>query len=726
MAEGTRTLDEQKEAEQAVQEGQVAGDRQALEKDDVVAEGGDAGAEEAEERAPVGDVLPRADTAAALQAEGQLAVREPAPQESPVAEDPQGQGTGKGMDCGTEAAAREQDILMEGTESEVALGGQASRGQEPAAAGREVDGAASEGEEEDGEVSEGEEAADEDEAEAGAEVEEPVGPTGSPVKEELGEMVSEEEEAMEEGGFAEKGIVAGAVSEGEEVAEDADMAEERIAGVVGPEEEEAVEEGISEEEEAVSEGEQAVEEAVSEGEEDVEKPVGLLETLEDTNICGGEAVPGEDFIKPHEFSQLQAGGEEWSEMGEAAAGAPETGRESGAGGGSVLRAGDAEGATAQPGKGPLLQIASGLEAPVDAGGDPRSEGSSQLEENTTAEEEEGSAEALSSGNPIPGGTAGSAAEDKPDGGAMGQSAETARAEVGAAGEAPGRAAGPGELAGQEVAVAGDSRVGDGVMAQEGVTEAAWGGQSGAGVAAAAEGVSAEGRGAAGHLGRDRGGVSDGAAAVGRGVNQEGRQLAPVGAEGQAETDTAHLVSPQHREVFPGEQPVAETSPSSPAQGAGRAEPGGTGSAGGEGPCPGSLQPAAPRTGANKDGAQEGTEPAGLEAEGEQPGLHGNTQETAGVWDGTRDTSGDSEQSQDGPVAGSPGALAAADERSRGPGEVSPAGVGSCSQSPHWWHWVTLGSADAAGQQQHLAALGTPASVCGKPGTTVAQSLAHFL
>ncbi|OPJ76922.1 hypothetical protein AV530_007367 [Patagioenas fasciata monilis] len=463
LAQGTRTLDEQKEAEQVVQGGQVAGDRQALEKDDVVAEGGDAGTEEAGELAQVGDVLPMGDTTAALQAEGQRVVEEPAPQESPVAEDPQGQGTGKGMDSGTEAADREQDVVMEGTESKVALREQAPGGQELAAAGRETDRAASEGEEEDGEVSGGEETAEEDEAEAGAKVEEAeaVGLTGSAVKEELGEMVSKEEEAMEEGGFVEKGIVVSPVSEGEEVMEDAnmvenaDMVEESIAGVDGPEEEEAVEE-------AVSEGDEAVEEAVSEGEEDVEKPEALLETSEDTNICRGEAAPGEatpgeDFIKPHEFPQVEAAGEERSEMGEAAVGAPETSRESGADESSVLRAGDVVGAAVQPDKCPLLQIAPGLEAPVDAGEDPRSEGSSQLEDTTTAEEEEGSAQALLSGKPTPSSTAGSAVEDKPDGGTTGDSVETDRAEVGAAGEVPGQAAVPGELVGEEVAVAGDSR-----------------------------------------------------------------------------------------------------------------------------------------------------------------------------------------------------------------------------------------------------------------------------
>ncbi|XP_071666146.1 glutamate-rich protein 3 isoform X3 [Patagioenas fasciata] len=561
LAQGTRTLDEQKEAEQVVQGGQVAGDRQALEKDDVIAEGGDAGTEEAGELAQVGDVLPMGDTTAALQAEGQRVVEEPAPQESPVAEDPQGQGTGKGMDSGTEAADREQDVVMEGTESKVALREQAPGGQELAAAGRETDRAASKGEEEDGEVSGGEETAEEDEAEAGAKVEEAeaVGLTGSAVKEELGEMVSKEEEAMEEGGFVEKGIVVSPVSEGEEVMEDAnmvenaDMVEESIAGVDGPEEEEAVEE-------AVSEGDEAVEEAVSEGEEDVEKPEALLETSEDTNICRGEAAPGEatpgeDFIKPHEFPQVEAAGEERSEMGEAAVGAPETSRESGADESSVLRAGDVVGAAVQPDKCPLLQIAPGLEAPVDAGEDPRSEGSSQLEDTTTAEEEEGSAQALLSGKPTPSSTAGSAVEDKPDGGTTGDSVETDRAE--------------------------------------------------------------------------------------------------------------------HGEMFPGEQPMAETCPSSPAQGAGGAELGGTGSAGGEGPCLGTcLQLAAPRTGANKDSAQEGTEPVGMKAEGEQPGLHGNMQETAaaGVWDGAQDTSVDSEQSQDGPVAGSLDTPAAADQRSRGPGE----------------------------------------------------------
>ncbi|GAB0193309.1 glutamate-rich protein 3 [Grus japonensis] len=401
LAEGTRTLDVQKAAEQVVREGQMVGERQALEKEDFVAEGGDARAEEAgEEMARVGDLLPGEETVAVLQAGGQLALEESAPEESATAEeDPRGKGTGKGTEPGAEVAPGEQEVLMEGTEREAALGEQAPGGEEPSGAllGREAGGAESEGQEAAGEVSEGEEAAEE-----ASEEEEAVGATGPPVKEMVGETVSEGEEAVEEGGSAGKGVMAGAVSEGEEAVQDANSAEEGIAGMVGPQ------------------GEEAVEEAISEGKEAVEKPGALPEALGDTSVCTGEAMPGgEDFVKPNEFSQLKAAGEERMEMGRAAIGAAtsETGKVSEVEGNSLLRAEDAAEESVEPGKGPMLQVAPGLEALVGAGGDPVSEGSSRLEETATVEKEEGSAEALLGGNPSLGSKAKteSPVEEKPDG-----------------------------------------------------------------------------------------------------------------------------------------------------------------------------------------------------------------------------------------------------------------------------------------------------------------------
>ncbi|KAM6077712.1 glutamate-rich protein 3 isoform 3-T4 [Theristicus caerulescens] len=744
LAEGTRTLDVQKAAEQVVREGQMAGERQALEKEDFVAKGGDARTEEAVEVAWAGDLLPKEDAVAVLQAEGQLAVEESAPEESAMAEeDPKGRGTGKGMESGAEVASREQAVLMEGMESGAALGEQAPGGDELAGVllGREADGAVSEGEEVAGEVSEGEEAVEE-----ASEAKEAVGATGPPVKEVVGEMVPEAEEAMEEGGFAGKGVVAGAVSEGEEAVEDTNLAEEGIASVAGPE------------------GEESVEEAVSEGEEAVEKPGALLETLGDTNVYTGEAMPGgDDFVKPNEFSQLKASGEEWMEMGEAAIGAEtsETGKTSEVES-SLLRAEDAVEGPVEPGKDPALQVASGLEALVDAGGDPLSEGSSQLEETTTAEEEEGSAEALPSGNSSLGSKAKTEGtmEEKPDGGVMGVPAEIARVESGGGEEIMGGAVGPRELAagvegslecakesgkerppgegvvdeaampapglcvsrageagvvavavvggqagrgalaegaagepalvgeavGQEVAVAGDGRLSDGLVAQEGVTGAVWGSQSGMG-AAAAEGVSAEGRGAAGEHGTDRGEVADGAVACGQGVNQEAvlgcEGRGPVGAKGQGEAEwewgTVRLLSPGHGEPCGAmsleEQLIAETSSSTPACGDGGAEPRGSGSTGGERLCPGTQpQLAAPGTGTvrGKDGLQVGTEQEGVKAEGEQSGLYENTREgeVAAVSESAWSASGVREQRKDSPVGESPDTLGAADvgERSRGPRE----------------------------------------------------------
>ncbi|XP_009318944.1 PREDICTED: glutamate-rich protein 3 [Pygoscelis adeliae] len=402
LAEGTRTLHVQKAAEQVVREGQMVGERQALEKEDFIAEGGDACTEEAgEEMAWAGDLLPKEDTVAVLQAEGQLAVEESAPEESTMAEeDPKAKGTGKRMESGAEVAPGEQEVLMEGMGSKAALGDQAPGGEEPAGAGallgREADGAVSKGEEAGGEVSEGRQAVEET-VEVASKAKEAVGATGPPVKEVVGETMSEAEEAMEEGGFTGKGVVAGAVLEREEAVEDASLAEEGIAEVAGPEGEESVEEAISERKEAV----------------------------EDASLA-------EEGI---------------AEIGKAAIGAAtsETGKASEVKGSSLLRA---EGAveSVEPGKHPVLQVAPGLRALVPLM-DPISEGLFQLEETTTAEEEEGSAEALLSETPYLGSKAKTetAMEEKPDGGVIGVSVEIARAESGGGEEVMGGAAGPREL-----------------------------------------------------------------------------------------------------------------------------------------------------------------------------------------------------------------------------------------------------------------------------------------
>ncbi|XP_061325582.1 glutamate-rich protein 3 [Pezoporus flaviventris] len=125
LVEGARTLDEQKAAKQAVQDGQMEGEKQALEEEKSVAEGGDARSKEAEEVARVGDLLPKEDTVAVLLMESLLAVRESAPEESTRAEgDPKGQETWKGAETGAEVAPGEQEGVMEGMGSLAAWGGQ--------------------------------------------------------------------------------------------------------------------------------------------------------------------------------------------------------------------------------------------------------------------------------------------------------------------------------------------------------------------------------------------------------------------------------------------------------------------------------------------------------------------------------------------------------------------------------------------------------------------------
>ncbi|XP_057263145.1 glutamate-rich protein 3 isoform X2 [Pezoporus wallicus] len=115
LVEGARTLDEQKAAKQAVQDGQMEGEKQALEEEKSVAEGGDARSKEAEEVARVGDLLPKEDTVAVLLMESLLAVRESAPEESTRAEgDPKGQETWKGAETGAELKASGEELAQKG------------------------------------------------------------------------------------------------------------------------------------------------------------------------------------------------------------------------------------------------------------------------------------------------------------------------------------------------------------------------------------------------------------------------------------------------------------------------------------------------------------------------------------------------------------------------------------------------------------------------------------
>ncbi|XP_014792632.1 PREDICTED: collagen alpha-2(I) chain-like [Calidris pugnax] len=368
------------------------------------------------------------------------------------------------------------------------------------------------------------------------------------------------------------------------------------------------------------------------------------------NVCTGEAmVGGEDFVKPSEFSQLEASGEEQMEVGGAATGAAasETSQASGAGGDSLLGAEDAVQESVEPGGGPMLEVAPGLEAPVDVEGDPISEGSSQLEE-TTAAEEEGSAGALSSGTPSPGSRAETegAMEGKPEVGALGESAGTGRAEPGGGGEGP-----------REV-----------TAGMEGWLECA------------------------GERGKERapGEALDAAVpapvlCVGRGGEAGLVAIAVVGgqagpgaqAEGEAGEPAVAGVSPRHRdlcgEVSLGEKPESELPHTPPIEGYAAAEPRGKGSAGCQGSCQGNQpQPMAPGTGTagDKDGPQEGTEQAGVRAEGGQPGPCGNTgeREEGGVWGGSQGAPGVAEQREDSPTGGSTAAPRAASvgQRSRDP------------------------------------------------------------
>ncbi|XP_074784432.1 LOW QUALITY PROTEIN: uncharacterized protein LOC141971170 [Athene noctua] len=123
LAEGTRTLDVQEAEEKVSQEGQRVEETQALEEADFIEEEGEVCTKEAGEEVEwVGDLLPQEEILAVLQAEGQLVVEESAPEESAMAEGhPKRQVTGKGRELGTELARGEQDVLVEGMESEADL-----------------------------------------------------------------------------------------------------------------------------------------------------------------------------------------------------------------------------------------------------------------------------------------------------------------------------------------------------------------------------------------------------------------------------------------------------------------------------------------------------------------------------------------------------------------------------------------------------------------------------
>ncbi|XP_035420303.2 LOW QUALITY PROTEIN: glutamate-rich protein 3 [Cygnus atratus] len=425
LAEGTRARDVQKAAEQEARGGQVAGQRQAPVEEGRVAEEGDTHTDEAGwEAARAADVLPEGEVVAMVPAAGQLAVEGLAPARGGMAEgDAKEKEPGKGVP-GAEVVAGGQKAVKKVMESAGALQELGSEGEEPAGvggpAGREADGAVSGSGEGAGELSGGGEA-----MEKASGVEKAVGMAEPLLKEAVGDTMSEAEEAVEEGRFAGKGIVEDAVCEGEEAVEDANLVEEEITGVAG------------------LEGAEAVEEAISEGEEAVEKPGALRETLGDTKVCTGR-----EELKPNEFSQLKASGEEKAEMKDAAKGTAtsETDRPPEVEESSVPRAEEVVEESVDAGKGPVLQVASGLGALVEAGRDPASEGSSPLEQTATAGDEEGLAEALLTGNPSLG------SEAKPDGAmgeeldglVMGVSAEKAGAELGGGG-VMGGVAGPQEL-----------------------------------------------------------------------------------------------------------------------------------------------------------------------------------------------------------------------------------------------------------------------------------------
>ncbi|XP_032048101.1 glutamate-rich protein 3 [Aythya fuligula] len=425
LAEGTRAPDVQKAAEQEARGKQVAGQRQALVEEGRVAEEGDSHADGARRGAArAGDVLPKGEVVAVVPTAGQLAVERVAPAGGATAEgDAKEKETGKGVP-GAEVVAGGQKAVTRVMESVGALQEPGSKGEESAGVGglarREADGAVSGCGEGAGELSGGGEA-----MEKASGVEKAVGVAEPLLKEAVSDTMSEAEEAAEEGRFAGKGIVEDAVCEGEEAVEDANLAEEEITGVAG------------------LEGAEAVEEAISEGEEAVEKRVALRETLGDTEVCTGR-----EELKPNEFTQLKASGEEKAEMKDAAIGiaTSETDRPPEVEERSLPRAEEVVEESVDARKGPVLQAASGLGALVEAGRDPASEGSSLLEQTATAEDEEGSAEALLLENPSLGSKAKAdgVMEENLDGPVMGLSAEIDGAEIGGGG-VMGGVAGPWEL-----------------------------------------------------------------------------------------------------------------------------------------------------------------------------------------------------------------------------------------------------------------------------------------
>uniref|UniRef100_A0A8V5G0W7 DUF4590 domain-containing protein n=1 Tax=Melopsittacus undulatus TaxID=13146 RepID=A0A8V5G0W7_MELUD len=123
LAEEAITLDKQKATKQVVQDGQMEGEKQALEEEEFVAEGGDAQSKEAEEVPQVGDLLPKEDTVAVLLMESLLAVQESAPEENTQAEgDPKGQETWKGAETGAELKASGEELAQKGKTATPELG----------------------------------------------------------------------------------------------------------------------------------------------------------------------------------------------------------------------------------------------------------------------------------------------------------------------------------------------------------------------------------------------------------------------------------------------------------------------------------------------------------------------------------------------------------------------------------------------------------------------------
>ncbi|XP_066049136.1 glutamate-rich protein 3 [Chamaea fasciata] len=408
LARGKRSPDVQEAAGGAVREGLETGQGQGHTlQQDGAAEGGAGSAENRGGAERAGHSLPQAGAGAALE-------------ESTPGEHPREKGTGGTMKLGTEVSPGEHQVLVEG---EVALGKAPAGGQGPAGAlpGWEADRAVPRGQEGAGGITEEEE---EEAAEEG-----PKGAAGPPAEEEeAGEAVSQAGQSPRQGGSAGKDAAVGAVPEGEEAVEGAGRAAGGIAGAAGPEREEAVEEDISE------------------GQEAMGKPGALREALGDVET--GEAAPGgEAFVKPSEFSQLKASGEEWLETGKAVTGAAEleSAQAWEVGGKAPRRVEDTMEESVEPGTGPVREAAPGS----GARGAPATGGSVRAEETPAAqEEEEGAAEALWSVNPSQGSKAETerAERGRAEGEVVGGSAGAAGAGSGGDEEAAERAAGSEEAA----------------------------------------------------------------------------------------------------------------------------------------------------------------------------------------------------------------------------------------------------------------------------------------